>query len=48
MRAARAMAMATATKRAMATDDNNTSNFDGKEGGERATAPTLAMGRVTA
>jgi hypothetical protein len=45
MRKARAMAMATATKRAMATDGHNTGNGDGKEGGERATAATMAMGR---
>ncbi len=42
------MAMATATKRAMATDSDNMGNDDGKEGGERATAATIAMGRGVA
>ncbi len=45
MRLARVMAMATVMKRAMATDGNNTGNGDGKEGGEQATAATMAMGR---
>ena len=48
MTAVRAMVMATATKRAMATDGDNTCNGDGKEGGEEATAATMAMGRVKA
>jgi hypothetical protein len=48
MRAARAMAMATATKRAMATDGKNMGNGNGKESGKRATAATIAMGRGTA
>jgi hypothetical protein len=33
MRVARAMAIATVTKRVMAIDGNNTDNGDGKEGG---------------
>ncbi len=45
MRAARVMAMVTVTKRVMATDGDNTGNGDGKDGGERATAATMAMGR---
>jgi hypothetical protein len=46
MRVARAMAMV--TKRAMATDGDNTGNGDGKEGGKQATAATMAMGMGTA
>jgi hypothetical protein len=45
-RVARAMAMA--TKRAMATNGDNMGNGDGKEGGEQATAATIAMGMGTA
>jgi hypothetical protein len=41
-RVARAMAMV--TKRAMATGSYNMGNGDGKEGGERATVATMAMG----
>ncbi len=48
IRAARAMVMATATKRAMATDGDNTGNGDGKEDGKPVTAATLKMGRGTA
>ena len=48
MRRARAMTMAMMTKRAMATNCNNTGNGDNKEGGEQATAATMVMGRVTA
>jgi hypothetical protein len=44
----RALVMGTVTKRAMATDGDNTGNGDGKEGGEQATAATVAMGRGTA
>ncbi len=43
MMAARAMVMATATKRAMATNHDIAGTGDGK-----ATAATMAMGRVTA
>jgi hypothetical protein len=48
MRAARAIAMAMATKREMTTDSNNTDNGDGEEGGEQAKAATMAMGRGAA
>ncbi len=44
MRAARAMAMATATKRAMATYGDNAGNGYGEEASGRATAATMAMG----
>ena len=40
MRAARAMTMAAATKRAMATYGNNTGTGDGKDGDEQAMAAT--------
>jgi hypothetical protein len=43
MRVARAMVMV--TKWAMATGGNNTGNGDGKEGGEQATAATMAGGK---
>ncbi len=43
-RAAGAMAMA--TKRAMATDNNNTGNGYGKEGGRHLMAATILMGMV--
>jgi hypothetical protein len=46
IRAARAMAMATGTKRAMVTNRDNTGNGNIKEGGEQAMAGTMAMGRV--
>ncbi len=36
--------MATATKRAMATDGNTTGNSYGKESGRHLTAGTMAMG----
>jgi hypothetical protein len=48
MRAARATTMATATKRAMATDGDNTGNGGGKVDGKQATAVTMAMGSGTA
>ncbi len=41
MMSARPMAMAMATKRAMATNHDNTGTGDGKEGGERATVGQL-------
>jgi hypothetical protein len=44
VRAARAMAMA--TKRAMATDNNNTGNGYGKEGGRRLMVATILMGMM--
>jgi hypothetical protein len=47
MRAARAMVMATATKRAMATDGNNMGNGYGKEASGQAMAATMAMGMGT-
>ncbi len=47
MRAARVMAMATATKRAMVTDGNNTGNGYGEEASGRAMATTMAMGMGT-
>jgi hypothetical protein len=40
--------MAMATKRAMASDGNNTGNGFRKEGGRQATAATMAMGMGTA
>jgi hypothetical protein len=40
--------MVTATKRAMATNGDNTGNGNSKEGGEQATAATMAMGRGVA
>ncbi len=43
-----AKVLATVTKRAMATNGNNTGNGDGKEGGGQATAATMAMGIRTA
>jgi hypothetical protein len=43
MRAARAIAMATATKRAMATDGDNMGNGYGDEVSRQATAVTMAM-----
>jgi hypothetical protein len=39
--------MATATKRVMATNDNNTGNGYGKEGGGRSTAATMGMAQRT-
>ena len=48
MMAAMAIAMATATKRAMATNRNNAGTGDRKEGGKQATAALMPMGRVTA
>ncbi len=36
--------MATATKRAMAINGNNSGNYYGKEAGGQATAATMAMG----
>jgi hypothetical protein len=47
MRAARVMAMAMATKRAMATNGDNTGNAYGDEASRRATAVTMAMGMGT-
>jgi hypothetical protein len=41
MTAARPMVMATATKRAMATNHDNTGTGNGKEGGEQATVGRL-------
>jgi hypothetical protein len=48
MRAARAMAMTMATKRAMATNGNNTGNGYGKEASGQATTAIMAMGMGTA
>ncbi len=48
MRAARAMAMAMATMRAMATNSDNTGNCYGKEASRQAMAVTMAMGMGTA
>jgi hypothetical protein len=45
-RVARATAMA--TKRAIATNGNNTGNCYGKEAGGQATAATMVMGMATA
>jgi hypothetical protein len=45
VRVARAMAMV--TKRAMATDGDNTGNDYGKDASRRAMAATMAMGRGT-
>jgi hypothetical protein len=42
--ARRARVMGTATKRAMATDGNNTGNGYGKEPSGRAMVATMAMG----
>jgi hypothetical protein len=41
-------AMATVTKRAMATDGNNTGNGYSKEASRQVTAATMAMGMGTA
>jgi hypothetical protein len=46
VRVPRAMAMV--TKRAMATDGNNTGNGYGEEASRQATAATMAMGMETA
>ncbi len=43
-----ARAMATATKRVMATNNDNTGNGYSKEAGGQATAATMAMGMGTA
>ncbi len=43
-----ARATATATKRVMATNGNNTRNGYGKEGGGRLTTATMVMGMGTA
>ncbi len=40
-------AMATATKRAIATDSDNAGNGYGKEAGRQATVATMAMGMGT-
>ncbi len=50
MRAARimAMAMVTSTKRAMATNGDNTGNGYGEEASKQATTATMAMGIGTA
>ena len=48
MRAARAIAMATATKKPMATDGNNTGNGYGEEASGQAMVATMAMGMGTA
>ncbi len=48
MRAARAIVMATATKRAMATGGDNTGNGYGEEASEQAMVATMAMGMGTA
>ncbi len=48
MRAARAIAMATVTKRPMATDGNNTGDGYGKEASGQAMVATMAMGMGTA
>ncbi len=42
-----ARAMATITKRVMATNGDNTGNGYGKEGGGRSTAATMGMARKT-
>jgi hypothetical protein len=47
MRAARAIAMATATKRPMATNSDNTGNGYGKEASGQAIVATIAMGMGT-
>jgi hypothetical protein len=47
LKAARVMAMATATKRAIATNGNNTGNSYGKEASGQATVATMGMGMGT-
>jgi hypothetical protein len=42
------MAMATATKRAMATEGDNMGSGNSKESGRQVMAATMAMGRGTA